>query len=113
MSENNYSEKRKFPRFPISIPLQYSRLGANRLFDSCTYDISSNGLSFISSEELPETSLLNIFLKMPDNNQVIPLEAQVVWSKEAGSSQYRYGLKLNNNAIKSISLVLRTILSRL
>lgn len=113
MTEDNYSEKRKFSRFSVSIPLQYVKLGINKLVDSCTFDISANGLSLITSEEFSVSAPLNIFLKMPDNNQEIPLEAEVVWSKPVGPAQYLYGLRLKNTAIKPIALVLRTILSRL
>ena len=113
MLEDSYLEKRKDSRFLISIPLQYVKVGVNKLVNSCTFDISANGLSLVSSEEFLISALLNIFLKMPDNDQEIPLEAEVVWSKPVGPAQYMYGLRLKNTAIKPISLVLRTILSRL
>lgn len=113
MFADGYSERRKFSRFPISIPLVYSRSGVKETTNCNTSNISANGLSFITPEEIEVSSLLNIRLRIPDNNQEIPLEAEVVWLKILGPGQYKYGLKIKNTAIKAISLVLRTILSRL
>jgi len=113
MTEDNYSEKRKVARFSISIPLQYAKFGVNKFVSSCTFDISANGLSLITSEELAPNAPLSICLKMPDNNQEIPLEVKVVWSKSVSPGQYMYGLRLINSALKPIELVLRTIQSRL
>ena len=113
MPEESRTEKRKFVRFLISIPLKYAKMGIKVINDSSICNISAKGLGLIAAEELPVATPLDICLKIPDNGQDIPLEAEVVWAKPFGSSKYIYGLSLKNAQIKPIPLVLRTIQSRL
>jgi hypothetical protein len=111
---NNYQEKRKFVRFLISIPIKYAKLGLKQISNSSISDISAKGLGLVSAEELPVSSSLKLCLKMPDNGEEIPIEAEVVWSRCFGvSRKYIYGLRFKDNQLKPISLVLRTIQSRL
>ena len=109
----DYREKRKFVRFLISIPLKYAKIGIAKLIDSRTYDLSAQGIGLITAEALPVNTPLNICLKLPDNGEEIPLEAEVAWSRYVGISGCRSGLKLKNIQIKPVPLVLRTIQSAL
>ena len=109
----NDKEKRKFVRFLIAIPLKYAALNIEKRNETRTVDISAQGLGLITTEELPLNTPLNICLKIPDNNEEILLEAQVVWTDKLDKSGYSSGLKLNGAQIKPIPLVLRTINSRL
>ncbi|MCX5701058.1 MAG: PilZ domain-containing protein [Candidatus Omnitrophica bacterium] len=113
MPEGNRTEKREFVRFLIAIPLKYAKMGIKVINDSSVCNISARGLGLIAAEELPVSSPIDVCLKIPDNGQEIPLEAEVVWSKPLGASKHIYGLSLKNAQIKPIPLVLRTIQSRL
>lgn len=112
MPSEGFLEKRKFARFLISIPLKYVKMSIKQLTNVVTSDISAEGLSLITSEELPLNTPLNVCLVMPDNGEEIPLDAEVLWSKCNGVGRYRCGLKLMNYQLKPIPLVLRTINSR-
>ncbi len=113
MPKEGFSEKRKFVRFLVSIPLKYARLSIKPHISAMTKDISAQGLGLITAEELPVNSSLNICLAMADNGEEIPLETEVVWSRsESGTSKFCSGLKIKNRQIKPIPLVLRTINSR-
>ncbi len=104
-------EKRRFARFLISIPLKYARASIKEISDVKVNDISAEGISLITAEELPVKSPLNICLVIPDNGEEVALDAEVVWSKCNGNGHYRSGLRLNS-AIKPIPLVLRALNSR-
>ncbi|MBN2831460.1 MAG: PilZ domain-containing protein [Candidatus Omnitrophica bacterium] len=109
MSKEGFSEKRKFVRFLISIPLKYAKIGIQQFTGAVTKDISAEGLGLITTEELPVNTPLSICLTIPDNGEEIPLDAQVLWSKNDGAGNYHYGLKLKNTRLKPIPLVLRTL----
>ncbi|MCX5706960.1 MAG: PilZ domain-containing protein [Candidatus Omnitrophica bacterium] len=113
MARENQADKRNFVRFLISIPLKYAKIGIDKFVSACTHDISAEGIGLITAEELPVNTLLNLCLNIPDNGEEIPLEAEVIWSQEINSNQYRNGLRLKNSRLKPIPLVLRTINSRL
>jgi len=113
LDDSGYSEKRKFVRFLISIPLKYAKIGIKKFVDSHTFDISAQGVGLITAEALPLNTPLNMRLWIPDNGENISLEAEIVWSKQLDMSRYKYGLKLKNVQIKPVPLVLRTIQSAL
>ena len=112
MSKEGFLEKRKFVRFLISIPLKYARVGIQQFNKAVTKDISAEGLRLITTEELPVNTPLNIRLIMPDNGEEIPLDAEVLWSKSEGAGCHHSGLRLKDNHLKPIPLVLRTLSSK-
>ena len=113
MSKEGFSEKRKIVRFLISIPLKYAKVGLQQLTDAVTNDISAEGLGLITAEEVPVHTPLRLSLTMPDNGELIPLDAEVLWSKSQESGKCHLGLKLKNTRLKPIPLVLRAISSRM
>lgn len=113
MSKEGFSEKRKFVRFLISIPLKYAKVGIQQLTNAVTNDISAEGLGLITTEDIPVNTSLSLSLIMPDNGEVIPLDAQVLWSKSKEYGKCHVGLKLRSSRLKPIPLVLRTLSSRM
>ena len=112
MAGNYPQEKRKLVRFLIAIPLKYAQMSWKTLNSICTHDISAQGVGLITAEALPLNTPIMLCLKIPDNGEEISLEAEVIWSTQT-SSLYRSGVRLKGSAIKPISLVLRTIYSKL
>jgi hypothetical protein len=112
MCEEVFSEKRKFARFLISIPVEYAKVGMQQFTGAVTKDISAEGLGLITTEELPVNTLLSIRLTMPDNGEEILLDTEVLWSKKDGAGYYRCGLKLKDAPLKPVPLVLRTLSSK-
>ena len=113
MPKEEFSEKRKFVRFLISIPLKYAKISIKQSTDASTKDISAEGLGLITAEELPVNAPLKICLTKLDNDEEIPLNAEVIWSKGKSIGCYHSGLRLKDTKLKPISLVLRTVDSRL
>lgn len=112
MPNEGIPEKRKFARFLISIPLKYVKMSIRELTGIAVNDISAQGISLITSEELLINAPLNICLVIPDNGEEVALDAEVLWTKNNGSGYYRSGLIFKDNQIKPIPLVLRTINAR-
>ncbi|MFA5436996.1 MAG: PilZ domain-containing protein [Candidatus Omnitrophota bacterium] len=113
MPKEGFTEKRKFVRFLISIPLKYAKVGIKQIASVITRDISAEGMGLITTEEVPVNAPLSVCLTIPDNGEEIPLDAEVCWSRKDGQGKYHSGLKLKRSRIKPIPLVLRTVNSRL
>ena len=113
MSETYPKENRKSVRFLIGLPLKYVMGSVKNISLPSTHDISAHGVGLITAEELSVGTPLVLCLKIPDNGEEILIDAQVVWSAQIESCEYRAGLKINSSQIKPIPLVLRTIYSKL
>lgn len=105
MEEKPFKERRVFPRFPISLPLEC--LGGK--IKAKTINISAQGLGIITEESLSQAGTIDINLSVPDNNEKISLEGEVVWFQPTSDGKYRNGIKLNAPVLKPISLILRIL----
>jgi len=109
MPEDNYKERRQFPRFSIDIPLKYLTAAVNKVCLAKTYNISASGIGLVANEELIKGTPLDIWLSMPDNGEQISARGEVVWSSRADQGNYLVGVSLKNAALKPIPIVLRAI----
>ena len=105
-------ERRKAVRFIISIPIRCFKVGLKEIKRAVTKDISAIGLGLITTEELPRDIPVCLSLILLDNGEEIPVEAEVVWSKNIINGNYHNGLKIKNKEIKPIPIVLRTLKSQ-
>lgn len=102
------SDKRKYPRFQVSIPVGHIRCNGKDVV-SHTFDISSDGIGLVMDSELPLGQTIDMSLHMPDNGESINFHGKAVWMSVAGSNRYRAGIVIEPEHIKPIPLVLRTI----
>ncbi|HNQ49915.1 MAG TPA: PilZ domain-containing protein [Candidatus Omnitrophota bacterium] len=102
------SDKRKHPRFQVSIPVGSIRYN-DRDITSHTFDISSDGIGLVMDSELPLGQTIDMSLHMPDNGESISFHGKAVWMIVAGPNRYRAGIVVEPEHIKPIPLVLRTI----
>jgi hypothetical protein len=108
MDNLSFVEKRIFPRFQISIPLNCLDLNSNIAINTQTCDISAEGLCTIIDKEISPGASLDICLNMPDNGEQICKRGRIIWSKRI-NSDYRVGIKLEAPKLNTIMLVLRII----
>ncbi len=113
MIETGFRERRKFRRFVINIPATYFRFERNHGNDAETQDLSCTGIGFVSDEELPVNSRVNIWIKPPDNDKQILAQGAIIWSNRIEFKKYRTGIVLDTPGIKPLPIILRTIQSRL
>jgi len=108
----NLLDKRKSPRFPVTIFARNKDLASGRETPVHTFDISATGIGLMSDQEIPLDKLLEITLCMPDNGEQVHAVGKAVWTSLAGPHKYRVGVILEDSVLKPIPLVLRTIRMR-
>ena len=106
------SDKRKTPRFQVSIPVGQI-LYKDRSIASHTFDISADGVGLVMDAELPLGQTMDMCLHMPDNGESINFQGKAVWMTVVGPGRYRAGIQIEHEHIKPIPLVLRTIRERM
>ena len=102
------SDKRHTPRFQVSIPVLQLR-HENGTINSHTFDISADGIGLVMDAEVPLGQTMEMCLHMPDNGESINFHGKAVWMTVAGPNRYRAGIMIEEEHIKPIPLVLRTI----
>ncbi len=84
------SDKRRFYRHPINVPIEYQELQTRKNHTS-TIDISEGGLCFLSEKFLPKG--LSLHLRIPVGDQVFTIEGLVAYSNRVPSmSRFRTGV---------------------
>jgi len=109
MQQWNFKERRRLPRYEITLATSETDSPAHREITSTTRDICEQGIGLISSERIPFETPLEITLLMPDNQQRISVQGKVVWQEMVGAHAYRCGIILDSFRLEPISLVLRMI----
>jgi hypothetical protein len=104
-----FTERRAYPRFPIRISLSYLDPYSNLTVNTETYNISAIGLCMVTEKELPLDTCLEVCIHMDDNGEKIYRKGKVVWVEKCDSNKYKVGIKLDEQKLKPIPLVLRTI----
>jgi hypothetical protein len=109
MSDVPFIEKRTYPRFPVTIPLEYNELDNQRSGTAPTRDISAIGVCIVAQEELCQGQLVDVCLQMPDNSEQIYRRGKVAWVIPSDRNTYRIGIQIEEPKLKPISIVLRVI----
>jgi hypothetical protein len=107
--ELGFDDRRLFARFRAELSLKYSSLDSNRQIKASIHDLGAKGLGVFTDEVLAPQSQLDIWLKMPDNDEEILTKGKVIWSERIGPNKYRVGIELEKPELMVISIVLRTI----
>lgn len=112
MTENLFTEKRLYPRFEISLPAGYLDPSLNQIIDAKTFDISSNGISLLTNRFFEPGTTLNVFLQMLDDGKKIFRKGTVIWWNLLENGKFRLGVKVEEEKIEAIPIVLRTIMAK-
>ncbi|MCX5707507.1 MAG: PilZ domain-containing protein [Candidatus Omnitrophica bacterium] len=102
-------ERRKLPRYEISLSCDETDLGSYREFHSITRDICEQGVGITLNERLPLDASVQVCLAMPDNREQIYLRGKVVWIIKLEENNFRAGILLDKFDLRPIPLVLRMI----
>jgi len=105
----DFTERRKCPRYEITLSSKEVDLNSMREVNSTTRDICEQGLGILSSEEMFLDTPVDVCLEMPDNQEKISVRGKVVWARTAEQKQYRAGICLDKFGLKPILLILRII----
>ena len=103
--ERILAERRKFPRFPVSLPLEYGRTNESRRRAGVAADISKMGLQVLSVYRILIGTELRITIIFPLGYELTTLDvgATVIWKTHFDGGDwagYKYGLKFTRIAEK-------------
>ena len=92
------SDRRKYPRVYMYLPLEYQMKYAPRAYGGIVIDASETGFHIYSTENIPIGTKLKIDVFFPDKYQLANLEvaAEIVWKKVSVDQRglgFQYGLK--------------------
>ncbi|MEK6727072.1 MAG: PilZ domain-containing protein [Candidatus Omnitrophota bacterium] len=105
----SFKERRSQSRFLAKIPLSFYEPNTPQIVNAQTHDISAQGISIVTSKEIPVGTSLDIYIQMPDTGEKIFRRGKVVWLSSFNHSGYKLGIKLEEPPLKPIPLVLRAI----
>lgn len=80
--EVNMQERRRYVRWSVTSPLRYKIQGSNLESMGLTKDISMGGIGAFILEELPQGSILDLILEIPDELRPIKTEGKLIWKKQ-------------------------------
>ncbi len=92
------AERRKFPRFPVNLPLEFGRMNESRRRAGVAADISKMGLQVLSIFRMMIGTELRLTILFPIGYELSTFDvaAKIVWktSYDGGDwSGYKYGVK--------------------
>lgn len=92
------SEKRKYKRLPVKLTLEVSKLFKqdNEIIKNVdteieVFDISKNGIGFMSVSELPLDYYFNAAIEFEGNDGRITTVVRIIHREPIGNAGYRYG----------------------
>lgn len=112
-STHSMQDKRKEPRFPVTIPVTCRDPISNNTVYAQIHDISDSGLGVLVTKCLPIGTLLDLKLSMIDSSEQLLARGRVVWAEILNYNKYRMGIKLEDQKLRAIELVLRTASSQI
>lgn len=74
-------EKRRFIRIPLSVPIQFRRIGYIEEERNVSKDISIKGVRFLSQRFVPINSYIKVEIEIKANSDPVRFIAKVVWVK--------------------------------
>lgn len=105
----SFEEKRAYPRFPISLPVCCQNGNPASKIYARTRDISAIGLGIVADSEIPIGTNFDLYLEMLDNKERIQRKGEVVWLQKVEEGMFRIGIRVLEQKLKPIPIVLRTI----
>lgn len=108
MAESNPEKKKRIERLKLVLPVKYQNLNSGKEGQAMMRDISDGGIGFLTNEDLPADTPLDIWILMPDGGYVY-VKGEVAWSKKLGADNYRAGIRLGKEEVKAMQLAIRAM----
>ncbi|MBU2102279.1 MAG: PilZ domain-containing protein [Candidatus Omnitrophica bacterium] len=92
IKEINPLERRKYPRVPISFPVECNVLSTAKYFYTVSKDLSTTGIKILSDHFFSKDKLFKVSINFVD--KVMQLKARVAWCAQSRSPDtYLAGLE--------------------
>ncbi|NOZ87860.1 MAG: TIGR02266 family protein [Deltaproteobacteria bacterium] len=85
MAESD-SEKRRFPRRPLTLLIQYRGESLEALIAEYAEDVSLGGMFIRTDEPVPQGSIIFVQFTLPDGSSLFEGLAKVAWAREPGNN---------------------------
>jgi len=100
-------DRRIFERVNVKFSLSFLDPRSGREGEAEAVDISANGLGCITKEKLASSTLLELWLHIPDKHEPFYTRGQVVWSKgSADEERQRIGVRLEKAELMGLARAL-------
>ena len=91
-------DRRSVDRLNITLEVKYF-INA-KIATSKSADISTKGIRLLLDEKIEKTTSLRLEIKIPDQNRLIKVVGEVVWTEESGGDEKIAAKRLFNTGIK-------------
>jgi hypothetical protein len=106
MDKPEFSDRRRFDRIPVKIPVKLMDIDSSLEFTGQTRDISAQGVGLLTWQPLSPDAKLQIWLTIPNRLEPLQVTGKVVWSQKLNPDRYRVGVQLDKPRFLSMALVL-------
>ncbi|MDP2920880.1 MAG: PilZ domain-containing protein [Candidatus Omnitrophota bacterium] len=99
------NDRRDSKRYDLALKLRYAEPSTKTISESCTKNISRNGLRFPVNSKLTRGSIVDIDVEDPNSDRFLSLKGRVMWLEElaseddSGSARYETGINLLKKAL--------------
>ena len=100
-------DRRTFARFTAKLDMRYLDIRTSREGIGSTEDISAKGIGFITSQDLPTSTPVEMWLELSDGIGPYYTRGEVVWTKRLEPDKYRVGVNMEKADLMGLSRVLR------
>lgn len=102
-------DRRIFARIDLKIPLRFLAPKGNIQGEGQTLDVSANGVGFLTKENLPAKTSLEMWLDIPDHREPFYTRGEVVWSRGLpDTTEKRAGVHLEKAELMGLARALWT-----
>lgn len=103
------NEKRVFERFPARFPVKFKHSAGEFGTDVFMRDASALGVKVTTKDRLFLNDAVSLLIKLPDNQQPLILNGEVVWTKNKEPQWWDVGLRLHKVNFMEMQRIFRLV----
>lgn len=104
---DNYSDRRVFERFNVSLPVKFIDLRENQEGCAETCDVSAKGLCLELYHEVKPSSSMELWLEIPDHGSPFYTRGRVVWATQVKPNLWHTGINLEKAELMGLARIFR------
>ena len=97
------NERRFFDRAPLKLPLLVRLEKDDSVIDAQTEDLGAKGLGISSKDTIPKVGKVKLKVEIPNRDESLNLDGNIVWSREYFPDGWRAGLALKEQSIDLVT----------